>query len=187
MWWLVVVVGLFAIGHVLVGLSEVLRKCVPRNFGFRLWAGTKDETANNSAYLALREYIRTKGFPTASTELSFNSVRNIAMTLSADGQELGRRFMFLALFCYGTATAILIIGITQFGRHIVNRAVDPASVVLFVGSVFVWWLLVRRGAEFEIRAQTVPFATALAEVVGRAIGLKSTARESRMTTAPTES
>jgi hypothetical protein len=181
--WLVGMVGFFAIGHALLSISEVLRWIVPASLGFALWKLVHHRTETDAAFLALRAFLKKREIMPGAEELPFMSARNIAMTLSADGEEIGRRFRFLSSFCYGTATAVLLIGFTSLGLHIAQNTLDGATVWQVIACAIVWWLLVRRGAEFEVRTLTAPFGTALAEIIAAEIGIKTAG--GKPATAPT--
>jgi hypothetical protein len=171
--WLVGMVGLFAIGHALLGISEVLRWLFPATLGLALWKNVRQRTAEDPAFLALRAFLKKKDIVPDAETLPFSSMRTIAMTLSADGEEMGRRFRFLANFCYGTATAVLLIGVASLGLHISQKSVDATTVWTVISCIIVWWLLVSRGAEQEERTLTAPFGSAVAEIIASAIGIKT--------------
>jgi hypothetical protein len=97
-------------------------------------------------------------------------LRSFAMTLSPAGEALGRRFMFIALLCRGTGTALVLLAL-QFS---VVRLIAPES--LYSYSVALpWWLQVGlllgaayllfiRETTFFARAMATPFACAIAEL-----------------------
>lgn len=97
-------------------------------------------------------------------------LRSIAMTVSQTGEALGRRFMFIALLCRGTGTALVLLAM----HFSIVRLIAPESLRLY-SAALPWWLQVAlllaaayllfiRETTFVSRAMATPFACATAEL-----------------------
>jgi hypothetical protein len=173
--WLPGLAVIFLIGHALLSLNDHISRSVAavrRRFGSAEKAGGKalsvmEKARANSAYAAFGELIRPQlKLKGVSTKLDFNSERNIAMSLSVNGAELGRRFMFISLFCYGTSTAAWVVAVLDFAQLWLGIRNDSTLRWTLAFSLIVTaFLLRRRGTSFELRALTVPFSVAIAELL----------------------
>lgn len=167
--WIVLLSVAFAAGHILLALHSLM-------FARRLKKNRKkaeDTIKSSDAYRGLVAIVikwrndnpsGTKIEHAQESSLNFNDLRSIAMSLSSDAAQLGRRFMFIALFCYGIVMAGITIVIAGLWYH---RA-DFLSIEGFLSlaiAIFVLVVTYRRGEEFERRALIVPFPCAAAEFI----------------------
>jgi hypothetical protein len=76
--------------------------------------------------------------------------------------------MFIALFCYGTATAAGLLAISMLVAATFRvQPLTSGNVTIAVVLVCVAWLLDTRGREFEVQALSTPYAIATAELAER--------------------
>lgn len=101
--------------------------------------------------------------------LAIDDLRNIAMSISLQAGELGRRFMFIALLCKRMAVIIFILIIdfllsNYLHLHLFyyDYALSVIAQVLLLTLAGV--LLYFYGNSFEKRAKEVPFSIAIAEL-----------------------
>lgn len=162
-------VVLFAVGHLLSALAEKMRQC---RLGPKEWWGFPGSSLEMDS--SRKEFVRLLQMKGLSSDapLQPNVIRNIAMTISDDGRELGRRFRFLALFCYGSATALLMSAVIGVGVSIFYAANTwPYAAVSWGRASMIaiatggWWMLLVRGLSFEERAFSSPISAAIAELL----------------------
>lgn len=161
---------LYALGHFLLVLASPIRT---------YFAGLVRKTAASP----LKEY---RGFKQLSKTInqqlkledqeafSFSTARNIAMTLSADGEELGRRFKFISLFCFGSGMAVLVSAVAWMLHDMLTLTADRYTLLALAVGLTIFVGLSYRGAQFEESSQKIPFDTALADILANKLGLKTT-------------
>jgi hypothetical protein len=170
--WLPGLALIFLLGHALLSLSDLARdvrhRGVMRVVKELVTSETPLEQAKKgSAYRTFHELMVQKSkHAGVVTEFDFSTTRNIAMSLTNSGADLGRRFMFISLFCRGTSAAAWIAAATVavtafFGDHTKIQMLAG----IFSVSAAVAVLLGLRGRAFELRAHTTPFSVALAELL----------------------
>lgn len=101
-------------------------------------------------------------------KFSPNQIRNIAMTISKEGQSLSVRFMFISLLCMGVATSLFILLLVFVISHYLKYQcafISVKFVLLFAGVAFAIFIFHDRGKEFSKRSFRTPFATALTELM----------------------
>ena len=168
--WLSLLVGAFAAGHALLALHRLLSAWLGKlPFAvYRLltgrgwkWQNMDDPIEKSSSYVEFRELVISKLQASGSTadlsaKMSLNDLRSIAMSVSHESAELGRRFMFISLFCYATSMAILVVVVA----YLVTR---PSTLLSFHSAIGIvaFGLFYLRGIEFNYRALNAPFAVAL--------------------------
>ncbi len=166
-------VGLmFAAGHVLMAIFELvlqplLRAChVVKVF---------DEVAakKRQSYGLFAEVInklRSDHVTQASSEWAYNDLRSVALSVSAEGASLGRRFMFISLLCNGVGTALVIMVVDFLSCQALNQKmlfphVMAANwIVQSALMLFAAVALFKRGEVFYGRAMATPFSIAVAEL-----------------------
>jgi hypothetical protein len=168
-----IVVGLmFAAGHALmagfeVALQRLLRACkVVKAFD-------EVEAKKRQSFEFFAEIVnklRGDDASGAAAKWAYNDLRNVALSVSAEGASLGRRFMFISLLCNGVATALMII-LVDF---LCCLALSPKLLfpydlapIWFVQSALMLvaaTALFKRGEAFYARAMTTPFSVAVAEL-----------------------
>jgi len=161
--WLPALSLIFLSGHSLLSLNELFLRHRPKSSTNTGRKSAIQAAEEGRAYKTFVEIVRPKLQALgAQSALDFNTMRNVAMSLAAGGAELGRRFMFISLFCYGTAAAAWImvpVALIRLAASPSERGVDLA-VACF--SALSGLLLHSRGRSFELRAFTVPFSVAIA-------------------------
>ena len=167
------VVGLmFATGHVLMAIFEfalqpLLLKCKAVK-GF-------DEVAakRRQSYQLFAEVVSKLGHVDvgqACPEWAYKDLRSVALSVSAEGASLGRRFMFISLLCNGVGAALVIMLIDfliclafdkklLFPYPIAINWVAQSMLILFASTA-----LFKRGNDFYGRAMETPFSMAIAEL-----------------------
>lgn len=164
-----IVIALLALsycsGHVILAVEEYIqpvlllsiRKNKPRKYEF------------SRAY-SLYKSVLTKSENITPTErelvegMTFNELRSIAMSSSVDAANLGRRFMFLCLFCKGLMLALTFsipfLLATYFSFKDFH-SYSCYSISLFVLTVTILYPLQKRADGFRSRAMAVPFSCAI--------------------------
>jgi len=89
-------------------------------------------------------------------------IRSLAMSMSKEAAELGRRFMFISLFCNGIATSLTALFLISFAgdSSAVGGSWMTRSLMALVAGLLFW-----SGSQFQSRAQNVPFPVALSNVL----------------------
>lgn len=168
-----IVVGLmFAAGHALmaafeVALQRLLRACQ------LVKAFDEVEAKKRQSFEFFAEIVnklRGDDASGAAAKWTYNDLRNVALSVSAEGASLGRRFMFISLLCNGVATALMII----LADFLYCLALSPTLLfpydlapIWFVQSALMLvaaTALFKRGEAFYARAMTTPFSVAVAEL-----------------------
>jgi hypothetical protein len=188
---LLIVIGIcFAAGHGLLGLYydflEQWLKLVPwfsDSKGKKRYLvrdmKTIEAEAESSGSFKLAKCLVDREFeklPITRNEFSVFEVRNLAMTLSQESATLGRRFMFIALLCQGTGTAIFVLALESIVLGSVCTLLSWRNVITIYPT---WWvygiqtfilLLIslvffRRGDTFYSMAIKTPFSVAPVDIV----------------------
>jgi hypothetical protein len=160
---------LFASGHLLLAAHEHLLKPVIR---FVTWIDIFDETNAKlkESYKWFEAIATAKQASQNAGPWNFNDLRNVAMSVSAEASSLGRRFMFISLFCNGVGTALIIMAIdfsacTLISPKMLYSYEQAAPWMLqAIMMVLVALTLFKRGAVFYTRAMSTPFSIAVAEL-----------------------
>lgn len=170
--WLPGVSVIFLLGHALLSLNDLAREVRHRGVISLLRELAKSESPleqakKGPAYNTFHQLMIQRGAQSGvTTELDFSTARNIAMSLTGSGAELGRRFMFISLFCRGISTAAWLAATAAavtalFGNHAGIKMLAGVCAVSLVIAI----LLGRRGRAFELRAYTTPFSVAATELI----------------------
>jgi hypothetical protein len=167
------VVGLmFAAGHVLMAIFEfalqpLLRAC-------RIVEGFDEVAAKKrQSYKLFAEVVNKMGnvdVAQASSEWAYKDLRSIALSVSAEGASLGRRFMFISLLCNGVGAALVIMLADFLSCQALNQKLlfphvmamnwVVQSLLILLASM----ALFKRGEIFYGRAMATPFSIAVAEL-----------------------
>jgi hypothetical protein len=172
--WAMAVVGvMFATGHVLMAifdfaLQPLLRACrITKMF---------DEVSakRRRSYCLFVEMVNNLRSGDAATQTSpewaYHDLRSVALSVSAEGASLGRRFMFISLLCSGVGTALVIMMVSFLGCLALQpEFLSPQAMALdwLVQSAlmsFAAVALFKRGEVFYGRAMETPFSIAVAEL-----------------------
>jgi hypothetical protein len=167
------VVGLmFAAGHVLMAIFDLalqpfLRACrIVR--GFDEVAAKKRESYKLFAEVVNK--LRNVDVAQTSPDWAYNDLRSVALSVSAEGASLGRRFMFISLLCNGVGAALVIMLIDFLSCLALNQKLLFPHVMAMnwlVQSVLILFAAValfKRGEVFYGRAMATPFSIAVAEL-----------------------
>lgn len=167
--WLPILAALFATGHVLGALGDAVSRAWYALLGLfvKQYEGRFErqiEDRKNSAEVVAFRMVAERAVELPLGELRFSALRSIAMTMSSDGEELGRRFRFTATFCRATSAAVALLAILNIcaafsGVRTMGEAIGYAA--LAVGVVFV---LRMQHQQYTRRAEFVPFGAALGDV-----------------------
>ncbi len=168
--WSLIIVVSYVIGHALLSLHRLLQAYIGkpvRGINSLLKKGEWDTREHNKKIASTSEYI---GFMKLVSnkiaiqakedfryELEFNNLRSMAMTISTEGGELARRFMFISLFCYGVSMAVLVLSVVFLTSSFSFEWLAYLFTLFFIFYV--------RGIDFEYRALNVPFPIALSEIL----------------------
>jgi hypothetical protein len=160
--WLPALAILFASGHTLLALHSFAIEIVDSNRAL-------DEAKKGEAFHRYEPFFQQTLPPVGSPQSAgLHALRNYAMTISPTAAEIGRRFMFLALFCYGTATASAVLCISVLAAPFLGQGTCGAMrIAVALALLATVYLLDKRGLTFEVRALRTPFAIACAELSDR--------------------
>lgn len=167
------VVGLmFAAGHVLMAIFElalqpVLQVCRIVK-GFDEVAAKKRQSYK--LFVELVNKLRNVDTAQPAPEWAYNDIRSVALSVSAEGASLGRRFMFISMLCNGVGAALIILSVDFLSclawnpkllfPHVMAMNWIAQSVLILIASV----ALFKRGEVFYGRAMATPFSIAIAEL-----------------------
>ncbi len=167
------VVGLmFAAGHVLMAIFELvlqplLRACrVIKVFD----EAAAKKRQSYSLFAEVVNKLRSGDATQASSEWAYHDLRSVALSVSAEGASLGRRFMFISLLCNGVGTALVIMIVDFLSCLALNQKLLFPYVMAANWSVqsvlmlFAAAALFKRGEVFYGRAMATPFSIAIAEL-----------------------
>ena len=156
--WIVGIVTCYAVGHLLLALHLAVKELMLKLPIF------KNEQTETSSYLAFRKVVKKKlkKLDVNDRDIRESDLRSLAMSVSPEAAELGRRFMFISLFCNGVGASLcglallsFLPGVSEVGSNWWARG------VLVVVAGFLFW----RGGQFVHRALNVPFPIALSTVL----------------------
>lgn len=175
---------LFATGHALLALHEQILKKLLIKVRF---AKPFDEVGakKRQSYEWFSELVKAQQTVLCAKDWSYNDLRSVALSVSAEAASLGRRFMFISLLCNGVGTALSIIAFDFVACSFIspkllfvyhNVAPWPAQAVLLLGMALV---LFKQGEVFYSRAMATPFSIAIAE-----LKFKKDANAGKIATAP---
>lgn len=167
------VVGLmFAAGHVLMAIFELalqplLRACkIVKGFD----EGAAKKRQSYKLFVEVVSKLRNVDVTQASPEWDYKDLRSVALSVSAEGASLGRRFMFISLLCNGVGAALVIMLVDflsclalnpklLFSHVMAMNWVAQSVLILFASTA-----LFKRGEVFYGRAMATPFSIAVAEL-----------------------
>lgn len=167
------VVGLmFAAGHILMAIFEFalqpfLRICkIVKGFD-------EAEAKKRESYKLFADEVnklRNVDITEASPDWAYNDLRSVALSVSAEGASLGRRFMFISLLCNGIGASLVIILIDFLSCLVLNQkflfphVMAMNCIVQSMLILFASVALFKRGEDFYARAMATPFSIAVAEL-----------------------
>lgn len=167
------VVGLlFAVGHALMAIFELVLQ-PPLRVCRVIKAFDEASAKKRHSYSLFAEVVNKlkDGTPTqTSADWSYNDLRSVALSVSAEGASLGRRFMFISLLCNGVGTALVIMMLDFWSCLALNQgllfphAMAANWVVQSALMLFAAVALFKRGEVFYGRAMATPFSIAVAEL-----------------------
>jgi hypothetical protein len=169
---LIVVGLLFAAGHAQMAIFELALQ--PLLLACRVVKVFDEvEAKNHQSYSLFSEMVnklRSGDATQASSEWDYNDLRSVALSVSAEGASLGRRFMFISLLCNGVGTALVIMMVDFLSCLALNQKllfphvmaanwIVQSFLMLFAAAA-----LFKRGEVFYGRAMATPFSIAVAEL-----------------------
>ena len=160
---------LFALGHVLVavyehGLKSLLGLVKP------LSEFNEAEASKRQSFEWFAKLVKDQQAGSSATDWGYHDLRSVALSVSSEAADLGRRFMFISLLCNGVGAALFIITLDYATCKLLFPSLlyahDQAApwyiqVLLLAGAAF---LLFKRGNVFYSRAMATPFSIAVAEL-----------------------
>lgn len=167
------VLGLmFAAGHVLMAIFDLALH--PLLCACRIVKAFDEVVAKRrESYKLFAEMVnkmRNVGVSQASPDWGYHDLRSVALSVSAEGASLGRRFMFISLLCNGVGAALVIMLIDFLSCLALNQKLLFPHVVAMhwfaqcVLILFASAALFKRGEVFYGRAMATPFSIAVAEL-----------------------
>jgi len=170
----------YIVGHIVLALDETLRSLVKDNRSF-----SKTENAQQppdipdiiSAKELFIKLMNKKKTNVDVANLPLNELRSLAMSVSKEGADLGRRFMFLSLSC--KSTVILLVLLTPFltatifieistiynvELNLVCNFLLQLSTLMLLTICFIY-PVEKRALGFNRRAKEVPFSAAIAHLI----------------------
>jgi hypothetical protein len=103
--WLPALAAMFAAGHTLLALHSYFISLISRD-------RAQSKVRANRSFEDYESFFKERLALAGLKSGDFHLLRNYAMSASTAASEIGRRFMFLALFCYGTATACAALSVS---------------------------------------------------------------------------
>ena len=160
---------LFAIGHALLAIHEQILKKMLVKVRF---AKPFDEVAakRRKSYEWFAELVKAQQATTTAYDWSYNDLRSVALSVSAEAASVGRRFMFISLLCNGVGTVSAILALDFVACSMLSPkllfAYDHAApwyaqAILLLSIALV---LLKQGEVFYNRAMATPFSIAIAEL-----------------------
>lgn len=160
---------LFALGHALLAFHEQVLKPVLSKVRI---ARAFDEAGakNRQSYEWFAGLVKAQQPGSGAKDWSYNDLRSVALSVSAEAASLGRRFMFISLLCNGVGTALAIVAIDFAACSLVSpellfayahAAPWLAQALVLLGMALV---LFKQGEAFYSRAMATPLSIAVAEL-----------------------
>ena len=160
---------LFALGHALSAIHEYALKPLLKLLRVAKSFDEAEAKKRESFewFAAMAKDAQGKGGPQS---WSYNDLRSVAFSVSAEAASIGRRFMFISLLCNGVGAALVIMGIDYLTCYFIlpkllhsyeHAAPWFIQVALVFGTA---WSLFKRGDAFYERAMATPFSIAVAEL-----------------------
>lgn len=161
--WSIHIAAYYVVGHFLLALHGKLTLLKALKF-VKTVTPAINESDVIQQFIAL---LKNKTDIQSTKTLKFHDIRSIAMSIDPEAGDLGRRFMFITLFCKGIATALLLLAIINICITISTKTCDITSVCSYIASLGLLWatyIFNIRAAEFESRALRAPFPVAIAKL-----------------------
>ncbi|MGY3040796.1 hypothetical protein ACVWWQ_002427 [Rhodanobacter sp. TND4EL1] len=160
---------LFAIGHALLALHEQILKRLLSKVRF---SKPFDEAGamRRQSYEWFAELVKAQQAGPGAKNWSYNDLRSVALSVSAEAASMGRRFMFISLLCNGVGTALTILAFDFAACSLLSpkllfaydhAAPWPVQALLLLGIALA---LFKNGEVFYNRAMATPFSIAVAEL-----------------------
>lgn len=149
------------------GLGKVGLKILSR----QIYKYDEEKGSERNSYILFAKFVQSNSLLALKDVKDWapRDLRSVAMTVSPAAEALGRRFMFIALLCRGTGTALVLLAfhfsivrlIAPKLLHTYSAALPwTLQVALLLGAAY---LLFVRETSFYARAMATPFACAVAE------------------------
>ena len=181
---IVLVAILFASGHGLLAVNDYAAKRIWGPVAGWIAKTWPKKTHNGSHFERRQSYVvframaleKLRGCVTLDPSITswkdwtVNDIRSLALTISKDAADLGRRFMFISMLCMGVGTALLILLADYlvcllFAPEFLHQyrfALPPQlQTILMVALVLSFF---DRAKSFRDRAMWTPFPVAIADI-----------------------
>ncbi|GAA6185573.1 hypothetical protein [Aliiglaciecola sp. NS0011-25] len=168
----------YSVGHIVLALDESLRLIVnifskPNE---NLTNEAKDSDVVNAKDLFVK-LLNEKNSGVDVSNLPLNELRSLAMSVSKEAADLGRRFMFLSLSCKSTVILLLIfmpflttyeflrfLAIYKFDLNIFVTILSIVTILMLL-TILIIYPVELRSQNFKRRAKEVPFSAAMANLI----------------------
>jgi hypothetical protein len=160
---------LFAAGHALLAVHEQILKRLLVKLRLAKRFDEADAKTRQS-YEWFAELVKAQQTGPSAKDWSYNDLRSVALSVSAEAASVGRRFMFISLLCNGVGTSLAILAFDfavcclaapQLLHPYDHAAPWPLQAVLLIGTALA---LFKHGEVFYSRAMATPFSIAVAEL-----------------------
>jgi hypothetical protein len=169
----------YSVGHIVLALDEILRSSVKN---IRKFFKSENPNSNkDSEVVSAKELfiklINKKNANIDVTHLPINELRSLAMSVSKEGADLGRRFRFLSLSCKSTVILLIIfvpfltavellrvLVIYKVELNLICTILLQIIILMFI-TTFIIYPVEKRSIGFKRRAEEVPFSAAMAHLI----------------------
>jgi hypothetical protein len=171
----------YSVGHIVLAIDETLRLTLKDIRDYFSKKQINDDEANKAKPVNSREafikLINEQNSEIDVTNLPVNELRSLAMSMSKEAADLGRRFMFLSLSCKSTVILLLIflpfstvflllniLVIYNIELSILCTILLQTTILTFL-TLCVIYPVEKRSMNFKRRADEVPFSAAMAYLI----------------------
>ena len=166
-------------GHIVLAVDESIRLLLSNTKSFLRESKNESEDAE-SKLKAVDVFITLMGYKAQSidvSKLSINDQRSLAMSVSKEAADIGRRFMFISLSCKSTEILLIFLVpiFVQFELSKIKAVYELDISVLchtlvlqcvcMLLTICIIYPLEKRANAFKRRAENVPFSAAVAQLL----------------------
>lgn len=164
--WGSLIVFTYVAGHGLLSFKQLIDK-IPCLTAKRIKIRNESALYKSFEKCLKRKFEASDAWDTTSDfdKFSAHDIRNIAMTISSEGQRLAVRFMFISLLCDGVAAAIIVLIFCYILAQSIYGAITFHEGIVLIVSAFIIYCFHKRAGEFFTRSLNTPFPTALTELL----------------------
>lgn len=162
--WSIHIATYYVIGHLLLAIHSKVHFLIP--LGFNKF--DSNLVSSSTIIKEFKKIIPNKGNKLDIESLAFHDLRSIAMSIDREACDLGRRFMFISLFCKGMAASMLVNSFLLLYIVIIDFTCSIETVcqsIYLLLAVLAAYTFNTRSAEFERRALISPFSVAICKLL----------------------